>query len=78
MAEPGLEERIAKLEGRVDGFEARFDSLERRFDSLERRMDARFEGIEDTMSKQFRWLLGTQLTVFVTVIAVLAGALFLP
>lgn len=36
VAEPALEERVAKLEGRVDGFEGRFDSLERRFDSLAR------------------------------------------
>ena len=77
---------LAKLEGRMDGFDIRFDGMERRFDSLERRFDAvdrrfdtvdrRFEALDAKSSRQFWWLLGTQLTVFVTVISVLAGALF--
>lgn len=66
MPEATLEARVAKLEGRVDGFDARFDSLERRFESL-----------EATISKQFYWLLGGQITVLVSVIGVLAAALFL-
>ena len=83
MPGAGLAERVAKLEGRVDGFDARFDSLERRLDALDAKVDrfrAELSGaiaaLETKMSSQYRWLLGTQLTVFVTVITVLAGALF--
>lgn len=73
MPEAQLEARVAKLEGRVDGFEGRFDSLERRFDRVERRIEA----LDQKVSKQFYWLVGAQVTVLVSVIGVLAGALFL-
>lgn len=54
MGEPGLEQRVARLEGRVEDFAGRFDAL----------------------STQFRWLVAGQVTVLVTVVGVLATALF--
>lgn len=91
MVEPGLQERVARLEGRTEDFGDRFDALERRLDSLERRMDARFESVdqrlagiderlsslEDRMSRHFRWLVGGQFTLLVAVVGALSTALFL-
>ena len=98
MTEPGLQERVARLEGRTedfgerfDGLDRRIDSLERRIDAFERRVDARFEAmdrrfeqliarvqaLEGTMSKQFRWLAGGQVTLLVTVVGTLVTALYL-
>ncbi|MFQ5845491.1 MAG: hypothetical protein ACE5JG_10950 [Planctomycetota bacterium] len=71
MAEPGLEERVAKLEGRVDGFDARFDGLERRFEA----MDGLLRALDQKVSKQFYWVVGIQVTVLVAVVTALAGAL---
>ena len=42
MAEFGLDERVARLEGRVEGFADRFDGLDQRMSQLDGRMD-RFE-----------------------------------
>ena len=68
----------------MEDFGDRFDALDRRLDSLERRMDARFEAMEqrqaamdEKMSRQFRWLVGGQVTVLVTVVGALGGSLFL-
>lgn len=101
VTEPGLQERVARLEGRTEDFGERFDGLDRRVDSLERRMDARFESldqrleaferrvdarfeamdrrfeaIETSMAKQFRWLVGGQVTLLVAVVGALSSALF--
>ena len=112
VVEPGLQERVARLEGRVQDFGDRFDTLERRLDSFERRMDARcetvdrrFQGLDqrfetidqrfgtvdrrfvvleaqlhaldDKMSSQFRWLVGGQVAVLVSIVGTLSAALFL-
>lgn len=66
VVEPDLQQRVARLEGRVHDFDGRFDGLERRLTSL-----------DDQVSKQFRWLVGGLVTVLVSVIGTLGGALFL-
>ena len=80
-----LEERVSFLEGRVveqsnrlDGvreavvsleqrFDQRFVSLEQRIVSLEDRMDRRFDGVD----RQFKWLVGLQVTTLVAMVAAL-------
>lgn len=73
----------------MEDFGERFDGLDRRIDSLERRMDARFEAVDqrfqamdrrlqaldEKVSRQFRWLVGGQVTVLVTVVGTLVTAL---
>ena len=87
----GIREAVASLERRMDaGFEAidrrfeaidrRFEAIDRRFETIDRRFEAidhRFDALEAKLSKQFYWLVGGQVTVLVSVIAVLVGALFL-
>jgi hypothetical protein len=86
-----LEGRVQDFGDRFDALDRRMESFERRLDSLERRMDARFElvdrrfvvlegrlhGLDDKMSKQFRWLVAGQVAVLISVIGTLSAALFL-
>ena len=63
MTEPGLQERVAR----------RFEAVDHRFEAMEQRQAA----VDEKMSRQFRWLVGGQVTVLVTVVGALAGSLFL-
>jgi glutathione S-transferase len=78
-----LERRFDTVDHRFDAVDRRFERVEQRIDSLDAKVDrfrTEFAGavtaLDTKMSSQYRWLLGTQLTVFVTVIGVLAGALY--
>ncbi|MFN3476154.1 MAG: hypothetical protein ACK4Z6_01175 [Candidatus Methylomirabilales bacterium] len=53
-----LEERMAKLEGAFEQMNARLGSIE-----------GRLSAIETEIRSNFRWLLGTQLTMWITIIA---------
>lgn len=75
-AEPGLEERVAKLEGRVEGFGDRFDALERRFDIVERRIDALDQKLDHKLTKHFQVLATMMTAVFVAVVGGLIAGFF--
>lgn len=53
-----LEERMAKLEGAFEQMNVRLGSIE-----------GRLSAIETEIRSNFRWLLGTQLTMWITIIA---------
>jgi hypothetical protein len=70
-----LREAIAGLERRMD---ARFAQIEARLDRIEGRldrMDGRFDQLTVEMSRNFRWVVGIQVTTLITVVATLLGAL---
>jgi hypothetical protein len=52
---PQLEERMAKIEGSLEQINLRFSSVESRLSSVESRLDS-----------QFKWIVGIQLTTWVT------------
>jgi hypothetical protein len=54
----------ARFEARLDGFESKVDAT---FDRLE----SKFEALQKTMNTQFKWLVGLQFGMLVTVIGVL-------
>ena len=84
-----IEERLAFVEGRVAEYSQMFSDLREAIAGLERRMDARFTQVEARldrlegrfdqlrveMSRNFRWVVGIQVTTLITVVATLLGAL---
>jgi hypothetical protein len=80
-----VDERVTALEVRAgeqtvmtEGLREAVASLDRRIASLETRMDARFlamdnrfTALDTKISRQFLWILGVQMTMFVAMIATL-------
>lgn len=60
--------RIGRLEGIAE-------QLDHRLDSMERTMAAGFAEVRSEMRKQFRWLVGIQLTTLIAIGSLLFGLL---
>ena len=85
----GLREGISSLVQRMDRLEERMDRLtermDRRFEQVDVRfaqvdtrfvrVEARLDQLGGEMSKNFRWIVGIQITTLITVVAALFGAL---
>jgi hypothetical protein len=83
-----IEERMAFVEGRLVEQSALFSDIRAAMASLELRMDRRFEKVDARFlqvearldqlgadqSKNFRWLVGIQITTLVAVVGALVGA----
>jgi hypothetical protein len=70
-----LREGMSSLALRIDRLEERMD---RRFEQVDARflqVEARLDLLGTEMSKNFRWLVGIQVTATITVIAALVGTL---
>ena len=63
-----IRQRLTAFEQRVD---ARFNHVDARFTRVEQRLDS----LNDRLSQQFRWIVGLQITVLVTVVGALTAAL---
>ena len=66
----GLREAI------VEGFKAmerRFEAMERRFEAMEQRFDRRLEVMDENMSRQFRWIVGIQITTLLAMIGAIGA-----
>ena len=63
----------------VKGFEAmdrRFEAIDRRFETIDRRfeaMDRRFVVVDQNMSRQFRWIVGIQMTTLLAMVGAIAA-----
>lgn len=85
----GLQEGMSSLVQRMDRFEERMDRLHERMDRRFEQVDVRFAQVDTRflrletrldqlggeMSKNFRWIVGIQITTLITVVATLLGAL---
>ena len=83
----GLREAIVELGNRMErGFEAmdrrfeaidrRFEAIDRRFETIDRRfeaMDRRFVVVDQNMSRQFRWIVGIQMTTLLAMVGAIAA-----
>jgi hypothetical protein len=70
-----VDERCDRLDQRMDRLVERVD---RRFDQVDARflqVDARLERLGADQARNFRWLVGIQVTTLITVVATLLGAL---
>ena len=77
-ADAGLEERLARLEGRVEELSKRVDDLRNdmnhRFAELSKRIDdlrSDVRRLEDRIESRFKWLMGTLMTMWISIIAML-------
>ncbi len=63
-----------KIDRRVDSLDNRIDSLDNRinaFDSRINALDNRIGGLDQKISKYFIWMIGIQVTIFLSIIATL-------
>jgi hypothetical protein len=70
-----LGQRIDHLEQRID---RRFEQMDARFAQIDARflqVEARLDRLGGDLSKNFRWIVGIQITTLLTVVATLLGAL---
>ena len=68
-------QRIDHLEQRID---RRFEQMDARFAQIDARflqVEARLDRLGGDLSKNFRWIVGIQITTLLTVVATLLGAL---
>jgi len=70
---PGLEERMARIEGILEQMNERFNQLEGTIQALDNRLDSSLRELRVQISTQFRWTVGL---IIVTWITVLAAVLF--
>ena len=66
----GLREAI------VEGFKAmerRFEAMDRRFEDMGQRFDRRLEVVDENMSRQFRWIVGIQITTLLAMIGAIGA-----
>ena len=73
-----MEERLARLEGRVEELSKRVDDLRNdmnhRFAELSKRIDglrSDVRRLEDRIESRFKWLMGTLITMWISMIAML-------
>lgn len=60
-----VDSRIGSLENRVD---SRIDGMENKMDARENRMNTRIDKLENRIDTNFRWMIGIQITMWITII----------
>ena len=78
-----IDERVASLEGRMQEQSQMFAAIREDIAELGRRMergfaaiDQRLAGLDHKASTQFYWLLGVQMTTWISLVVLLFGALY--
>ena len=64
-------DRIGRLEGIIEQINDRLGSLEARMNSLESNLEARMNSLESSLQRDFRWLAGTMIGMWVTTMGLL-------
>ena len=65
-----------RLSGRIDALGGRVDALDQKVDRFRDELSGRINALDQKVSRQFVWMVGIQITILVTVVGVLAAALF--
>ena len=65
-----------RLSGRIDALGGRVDALDHKVDRFRDELSGRIDALDQKVSRQFVWMVGIQITILVTVVGVLAAALF--
>lgn len=76
-----IDRRFEAIDRRFEAIDCRFEAIDRRFDSLEDKYDRRFDevyrkidNVRDEGRREFRWVVGIQLTTMAAVVAALITA----
>jgi uncharacterized coiled-coil protein SlyX len=72
-----VDARFAQVDARFAQVDARFAQVDARFAQVDARflqVEARLDQLGGEMSKNFRWIVGIQITTLITVVATLLGA----
>ena len=73
----GLREAIVEgfkaMDRRFEAMDRRFEAMERRFEAMEQRFDRRLEVVDENMSRQFRWIVGIQITTLLAMIGAIGA-----
>jgi hypothetical protein len=67
----GIDSRFLAVENRLTALDSKFDVWGARFESRLDGLEAKFGALQKTMDSQFKWLVGIQFGMLVTVIGVL-------
>ena len=74
----GLREAIVEgfkaMDRRFEAMDRRFEAMDRRFEAMVQRFDRRLEVVDENMSRQFRWIVGIQITTLLAMIGAIATA----
>ena len=84
MAAKTVEERVTEVEYKVaenarsiDGLREAivegFEAMDGRFEAMEQRFDRRLEVVDENMSRQFRWIVGIQITTLLAMIGAIGA-----
>ena len=76
----GLRDAVVKgfeaMDRRFEAIDRRFEAIDRRFEAMDRRfeaMDRRFVVVDQNMSRQFRWIVGIQMTTLLAMVGAIAA-----
>ena len=72
-----MDHRFEQVDARFAQVDARFAQVDARFAQVDARflqVEARLDQLGGEMSKNFRWIVGIQITTLITVVATLLGA----
>ena len=71
----GLEERLARLEGRVEELSKRVDDLRSSMNHGFSELSKRVGRLKDRLESRFKWIMGTLITMWSTIIVTLIATL---
>jgi len=63
-----LDQRITNLDQKLD---KKIDALDQRITYLDQKLDRRIDALDQKFSRYFLWIIGIQVTIFLTIIATL-------
>ena len=73
----GLREAIVEgfkaMDRRFEAMDRRFEAMDRRFEDMGQRFDRRLEVVDENMSRQFRWIVGIQITTLLAMIGAIGA-----
>ena len=70
-----MDRRFEAMDRRFEAMDRRFEAMvQRRFEAMVQRFDRRLEVVDENMSRQFRWIVGIQITTLLAMIGAIATA----
>ena len=68
-----MDRRFQAMDRRFEAMDRRFEDMDRRFEDMGQRFDRRLEVVDENMSRQFRWIVGIQITTLLAMIGAIGA-----